>query len=79
MNTSAATAPYPRAFLDSFYKGHGISDDNSRGKIEKLRQYLIRDEVFVASSEGVMDDKRELAALENYVLATLDFKIDAND
>lgn len=61
-----------RRLLDSFYELRGVASDDIRGKIDALRVKFLKDDCFLASSEGEIDDLRELFALENYVVAKLD-------
>ena len=61
-----------REILDCIYKLHKISPGDAAAKIVVLRQQIIKDELFIASNGGVLDEKDELAVLEEYVLAMFD-------
>ena len=68
-------APAAREFLTAFYKGHRIAPEDTSGKIKALRSQFIKEDMLIASAQGILDDKSELRALEHYVLDSLNFTV----
>ena len=58
--------------LNAIYASKNVAPDDTGGKIIALRAHVIKEEMLVASTDGILDDEAELRALEHYVLNSLD-------
>ena len=58
--------------LNAIYASKNVAPEDTSGKISALRDHVIKEEMLVASTDGILDDEAELRALEHYVLNSLD-------